>query len=101
MDRRPARSGDRLEAIIRQALEERVAHAQPPKHARGILLQRIRESNRPTRRARPHHASVDGTMRPVSTVMWAYNTGTGHFRRDSHLSLAITSFTSPMLGLMR
>ena len=101
MDRRPARSGDRLEAIIRQALEERVAHAQPSKQARGMLLRRIRESNRPTRTVRPHNTSPNGIMRPVSTVMWAYNTGTGQFRRDTHLSLAITSFTNPMLGLMR
>jgi hypothetical protein len=101
MDRRPMRSGDRLDAIIRQALEERVAHSQPPAHARHALMGRIRESARPTSTAKSGNSTLHGNMHPVSTVMWAYNTGSGYFRRDSHLSQAITSFTSPMLGLMR
>src|SRR5690349_5896990 len=101
--RRTSRSGDRLDAIIRKALEDRVAHAEPPEHGRQVLLARAREAQN-----KRHFPKLSGPferlpegLRPVSSVLWAYNTGTGMYRRDSHLSLAINNFASPFLGVLR
>lgn len=100
--RRPVPSSDRLDTIIRKALEERAGAAQPPEQARQVILARAREAQMKRRvpKSAPFVRLPDG-LQPVSSVLWAYNTGTGYHRRDSHLSLAINNFTSPLLGLMR
>jgi hypothetical protein len=100
--RRTDKSSDRLDSIIRNALEERVANAEPPDYARQVLLARARESQ--MKRKLPYalpSVRLPDNLRPVSSALWAYNTGTGYYRRDSHLGLAITNFTNPLLGLMR
>ena len=91
--RRTSRSGDRLDAIIRKALEDRIAHTQPPEYGRQVLLARARE-------AQMKHRLPEG-LRPVTGVLWAYDPRTGAFRRDTHLSLAINNFASPFLGVLR
>ena len=96
------KSSDKLDSIIRSALEERVSHAEPSARARQMLLARARESQ--AKRNQPYSlpsVHLPDRLRPVTSALWAYNTGTGYYRRDSHLGLAITNFTNPLLGLMR
>lgn len=98
------RLNDPLESLIRQALEERIAGNTPPEYGRQVLLARAREAARLERhtprrwfdRLQWRHSTV-----PVSSVMWNYDPHTGRYRRDSHLSLAINTFTNPLLNLMR
>jgi hypothetical protein len=101
--RRTSRSGNRLDAIIRKALEDRVAHAQPPEYGRQVLLARAREAQMKHRLPKltvPFEHLPEG-LRPVTSVLWAYDPRTGAFRRDTHLSLAINNFASPFLGVLR
>jgi len=90
--------------MIRLALEQRVAGHQPPEYGRQILLARAREAalaQRATPRGLFRQLRSLSSPAPVNSVLWVYSTRTGRLRHDAHLSLAINSFTSPLLNLMR
>lgn len=95
--RRSGRSqGDWLERIIRQALEQRIAEHQPPDYGRQALLARVQGGARST-------TAFEGRAQGLGLLAdeRGFYSAIGYFGRDSHLSLAINSFTSPLLALMR
>jgi hypothetical protein len=96
--------GDQLDLAIRQALEERVARSQPPEYGRSVLLARAREAEMARR------ASSRGILQrlrsplvpaPVTSTLWVYMARSRRPGPNSHMSMAISSFTNPLLTLLR
>ena len=97
-------SGARLDIMLRRALADRAAY-RPSSSTRQLIMARAREETIERNRSLGNrlfgHIPPLTSGAPVTTVMWAYSTGSGAFRRDSNLTHTITQFTSPMLNLMR
>lgn len=107
--RKPIRRSDFLSHIIREALSEKVLHAQPSPYSRQTLLARAREAQI---RANSHKFKLYPFMRlPRSVrllppVMSNISTGfsnapVGYVIRDAYLSLSMNSIANPLLGVMR
>ena len=113
MDRRPGRkpirSSDHLSHLIRDALSERVANAAPSPYARQAMLARARDAQIKSQKRRfmlYAFMRFPGMKRMLPPVMSSFNTGfsnapIGYTLRDAYLAQSSTSFSNPILSLMR
>jgi hypothetical protein len=103
--RQPIRQSDHLSSLIREALAERIAHAQPSPFGRQVLLARAREAQVKKAKRRfllyPFFRSAYDRRHAPSlfSTFSAVEANDGH--RDPYLVVAVNNIMNPMVGMLR